>query len=67
MENRIREIFIGMGFTVVEGPEIESAYNNFDALNAPADHPVARLSGHVLHRRNHAAAHADLACADPAR
>ena len=39
VENRIREIFIGMGFTVVEGPEIESAYNNFDALNAPADHP----------------------------
>ena len=39
MENRIREIFIGMGFTVVDGPEIESTHNNFDALNAPADHP----------------------------
>ncbi|MDD4164315.1 MAG: phenylalanine--tRNA ligase subunit alpha [Eubacteriales bacterium] len=39
VENRMREIFIGMGFEVVEGPEVESAYNNFDALNAPADHP----------------------------
>ena len=39
VENRIREIFIGMGFTVVDGPEIESTHNNFDALNAPADHP----------------------------
>lgn len=28
-----------MGFTVVDGPEIESTHNNFDALNAPADHP----------------------------
>ncbi len=38
-ENRMREIFIGMGFEIVEGPEVESTYNNFDALNAPADHP----------------------------
>ncbi|MEG2003074.1 MAG: phenylalanine--tRNA ligase subunit alpha [Clostridia bacterium] len=38
-ENRMREIFIGMGFEVVEGPEIESTHNNFDALNAPKDHP----------------------------
>ncbi|HBL85411.1 MAG: phenylalanine--tRNA ligase subunit alpha [Clostridiales bacterium GWF2_38_85] len=34
-----RQIFLDMGFTVVEGPEIELAYNNFDALNAPKDHP----------------------------
>lgn len=38
-ENRMREIFIGMGFEIVEGPEVESTHNNFDALNAPADHP----------------------------
>ena len=42
VENRIREIFIGMGFTVVDGPEIESTHNNFDALNAPADHQIGR-------------------------
>ncbi len=38
-ENRMREIFLGMGFEIVEGPEVESTHNNFDALNAPADHP----------------------------
>lgn len=34
------EIFYGMGFSVVEGPEIETDYFNFDALNTPADHPA---------------------------
>ncbi len=38
-ENRMIEIFLRMGFDVVEGPEVESVHNNFDALNAPADHP----------------------------
>lgn len=39
VENKMKEIFLGMGFEIVEGPEVESAHNNFDALNAPADHP----------------------------
>lgn len=34
------EIFYGMGFSVVEGPELETDYFNFDALNTPADHPA---------------------------
>jgi phenylalanyl-tRNA synthetase alpha chain len=33
------DIFVGMGFTPVEGPEIETEYNNFDALNFPPWHP----------------------------
>jgi phenylalanyl-tRNA synthetase alpha chain len=33
------DIFIGMGFTPVEGPEVETEYNNFDALNFPPWHP----------------------------
>ena len=33
------DIFVGMGFTPVEGPEVESEYNNFDALNFPPWHP----------------------------
>lgn len=37
--NRMVEIFTGMGFEIAEGPEVESSYHNFDALNAPADHP----------------------------
>jgi phenylalanyl-tRNA synthetase alpha chain len=33
-------IFYGMGFTAVEGPEVETDYYNFDALNTPANHPA---------------------------
>ena len=40
MENRIREIFRGLNFSVVEGPEIETEHYNFDALNIPANHPA---------------------------
>jgi len=35
----IRDIFMGMGFEVVDGPEIESVYHNFDALNISKSHP----------------------------
>ena len=40
MENQIREIFRGLNFSVVEGPEVETEYYNFDALNIPANHPA---------------------------
>ncbi len=36
----LERIFRGMGFTVAEGPEIETERNNFDLLNIPADHPA---------------------------
>lgn len=36
----IKDIFMGMGFSVAEGPEIESDYYNFEALNVPRDHPA---------------------------
>lgn len=36
----VENIFIGMGYEVVEGPEIEQNYYNFDALNIPANHPA---------------------------
>jgi len=39
VEKELSDIFVGMGFSIAEGPEVELAYNNFDALNAPADHP----------------------------
>ncbi|MDK9710291.1 phenylalanine--tRNA ligase subunit alpha [Acidaminobacter sp.] len=42
--NEIQDIFIGMGFKVAEGPEVDTVYNNFDALNSPADHPSRSLS-----------------------
>lgn len=39
----IEEIFIGMGFEIAEGPEAETDYYNFEALNTPADHPARSL------------------------
>ena len=36
----IIEVFEGLGFSVAEGPEVESDYYNFAALNFPADHPA---------------------------
>lgn len=36
----IKQIFKSMGFSVFEGPELESDYYNFEALNFPADHPA---------------------------
>lgn len=38
--DEIKEIFIGMGFEIVEGPEVELDYYNFEALNIPKDHPA---------------------------
>ncbi len=40
IKNTICNIFIGMGFEVCEGPEIETDYYNFQALNIPKDHPA---------------------------
>ena len=36
----VENIFIGMGYQVIEGPEIEYDYYNFEALNIPANHPA---------------------------
>jgi phenylalanyl-tRNA synthetase alpha chain len=36
----IEDIFVSIGFSVVEGPEIETPYYNFEALNIPEHHPV---------------------------
>ena len=38
--DRISEIFVGLGYTIAEGPQIETDYYNFEALNTPADHPA---------------------------
>lgn len=40
VKNMLIDVFVGMGFEVYEGPEIESDYYNFTALNTPADHPA---------------------------
>ncbi|QXM06351.1 phenylalanine--tRNA ligase subunit alpha [Crassaminicella indica] len=42
--DEIKDIFIGMGFKIAEGPEIDTVYHNFDALNAPKNHPSRDLT-----------------------
>jgi phenylalanyl-tRNA synthetase alpha chain len=38
--DQIKDIFVGLGFSITEGPEIETDYYNFEALNIPPDHPA---------------------------
>lgn len=38
--DRVLDIFVGLGYTVATGPQIETDYYNFEALNTPADHPA---------------------------
>ncbi len=40
MQWRLEDVFCAMGYTVVEGPEVESEWNNFGALNFPLGHPA---------------------------
>jgi phenylalanyl-tRNA synthetase alpha chain len=40
VEAEIVDVFVGMGFSVAEGPEVESGRFNFDLLNIPPDHPA---------------------------
>jgi len=43
IKNEISDFFIEQGFSVAEGPELESGWLNFDALNIPADHPARTM------------------------
>ena len=43
LSHEISDFFVGMGYTVQEGPELESSWLNFDALNIPADHPARTM------------------------
>ena len=40
IQNEIEEIFTGLGYSVMHGPEVEDEFHNFEALNVPADHPA---------------------------
>jgi phenylalanyl-tRNA synthetase alpha chain len=43
LQDEISDIFIGMGWEIAEGPEVESEWFNFDALNFDADHPARAM------------------------
>ncbi|MBQ7599962.1 MAG: phenylalanine--tRNA ligase subunit alpha [Clostridia bacterium] len=40
VQKQLEDIFLGMGYTIVDGPEVEYDYYNFQALNIPKDHPA---------------------------
>ncbi|MBX6371343.1 MAG: phenylalanine--tRNA ligase subunit alpha [Acidothermus sp.] len=43
LQERIVDVFVAMGYEVVEGPEVEAEWLNFDALNIPPDHPARSM------------------------
>lgn len=44
IRREVEEIFLGMGYRIVDGPEVETAYYNFTALNTPEGHPARSSS-----------------------
>jgi len=40
VQQEIEDLFTSLGFAILDGPEVETEYHNFDALNIPADHPA---------------------------
>ena len=55
IQNEIESLFFSLGFTILDGPEVETEFHNFDALNIPADHPARDMQdtfwlegGHLL-------------------
>jgi len=55
IQRELEDLFVSLGFTVLDGPEVETDYYNFDALNIPADHPARDMQdtfwldgGHLL-------------------
>ncbi|MBQ3955675.1 MAG: phenylalanine--tRNA ligase subunit alpha, partial [Clostridia bacterium] len=40
VQRQLEDIFLGMGYSIVDGPEVEYDYYNFQALNIPPDHPA---------------------------
>ena len=43
LRHEIEDLFVGLGYQVAEGPELESSWLNFDALNIPQDHPARSM------------------------
>ncbi len=50
--DEIKEIFVSLGFSIHEGPELESDFNNFEALNFPEDHPARDMQDTFFVNKN---------------
>ena len=66
---RLEDVFVGLGFTIAEGPEVETDWHNFGALNFPPDHPARDMYDTLYVEMgepgSHGAAHPHLAGAGP--
>lgn len=47
----LTDVLVGLGYRIVEGPEVETEWHNFDALNAPPDHPARSLQDTIYVER----------------
>ena len=47
----LTDVLVGLGYRIVEGPEVETDWHNFDALNAPPDHPARSLQDTIYVER----------------
>ncbi len=69
VQRELEDIFVGLGYRVAEGPEVEDDWHNFEALNIPEGASGAIDAGHALRRARRRGAgdapHAHLAGADP--
>ena len=61
----IENVFLGLGYRIAEGPEVETEWHNFTALNFAEDHPAKAETRHALDPPGRAAADAHLAGAGP--
>ncbi len=61
IQRELEELFLSLGFTVLDGPEVETEYYNFDALNIPPDHPARDMQDTFWLDGGNPAAHPHLA------
>ena len=48
VSERLADVFVGMGYEIAEGPEVEAEWYNFDALNFPPDHPAREMQDTIF-------------------
>ncbi len=48
VSERLADVFVGMGYEIVEGPEVEAEWFNFDALNFAPDHPARQMQDTIF-------------------
>jgi phenylalanyl-tRNA synthetase alpha chain len=48
VSERLADVFVGMGYEIADGPEVEAEWYNFDALNFPPDHPAREMQDTIF-------------------